>query len=58
MKPVKGYPSPMSFLGTQQRLEEPNLLFTEGRPTHLFNVMGACADDNTYSGFVFEIVDS
>ena len=48
----------MSFLGTQQRLEEPNLLFTEGRPTHLFNVMGACADDNTYSGFVFEIVDS
>lgn len=53
----KGYPGPVSFLGRSQRLEEPNLLFDDGRPTHLFNVLGACPEDNVYSGFVFEIVE-
>lgn len=55
--PARGYPSPITFLGRQQRLEEPNLLCAEGRPTHLFNVMGACPEDDVYSGFVFAIDD-
>jgi hypothetical protein len=54
-EPGKGYPSPKTFLGRSQRLEEPNLLFADGRPTHLFNAMGACPEDDVYSGFVFEI---
>ena len=53
----KGYPSPATFMGRNQRLEEPNLLFKDGRPTHLFNVMGACPEDDACSGFVFKIVD-
>ena len=54
--PRPAYPSAESFLGRAQRLEEPNLLFdADGRPTHLFNVLGACPADPVYSGFVFEI---
>ena len=53
--PVPGYPNPADFRGYRQRLEEPNLLFRDGKPTHLFNVMGACPEDPVYSGFVFAI---
>jgi len=53
--PIGGYPSPTDFRGYRQRLEEPNLLFRDGKPTHLFNVMGKCPEDPVYSGFVFEI---
>lgn len=56
-KPEEGYPSPTTFLGRNQRLEEPNLLFADGRPTHLFNVMGACPEDDVYSGFVSAIAE-
>ncbi|MHC4885719.1 MAG: hypothetical protein ACYTGH_11620 [Planctomycetota bacterium] len=38
-----------------QRLEEPNLLFTNGKPPHLFNILGACPEDPVYSGHVFAI---
>lgn len=53
--PVAGYPNPADFRGYRQRLEEPNLLFRDGKPTHLFNIMGACPEDPVYSGFVFAI---
>jgi hypothetical protein len=53
--PEPGYPSPETFTGRKQRLEEPNLLFRDGLPTHLFTMMGACPEDNAYSGFVFQI---
>ena len=53
--PVAGYPNPADFRGHRQRLEEPNLLFRDGKPTHLFNIMGACPEDPVYSGFVFAI---
>jgi hypothetical protein len=36
-------------------LEEPNLLFTNGKPPHLFNILGACPEDPVYSGHVFAI---
>jgi len=49
------YPSPGTFLGKDMRLEEPNLLFDQGRPTHLFHVLGG--EGEGYSGFVFEIGD-
>jgi hypothetical protein len=55
--PVAGYPNPIDFSGHRQRLEEPNLLFRDGKPTHLFNIMGACLEDPVYSGFVFAIED-
>jgi hypothetical protein len=52
-----GYPGPIGFLNRRQRLEEPNLLFDQvGHPTHLFNLLGACPEDDVYSGFVFEII--
>lgn len=54
--PEPGYPGTCRFLGRRQRLEEPNLLFKDDRPTHLFNVMGACPEDPVYSGHVFEII--
>ncbi len=57
-EPRPGYPSAARFSGRKQRLEEPNLLFTGGRLTHLFNVLGACPADDAYSGFVFEITAS
>ncbi len=53
--PVPGYPSPTDCWGRRQRLEEPNLLFRDGNPTHLFNVIGPCEEDPGYSGFVFSI---
>ena len=55
--PVAGYPNPVDFRGYRQRLEEPNLLFRNGKPTHLFNIMGACPEDPVYSGFVFAIAE-
>ncbi len=54
-EPMPAYPAPKEFLGCNQRLEEPNLLFDGDRPTHLFNVLGACPEDDAYSGFVFAI---
>ncbi len=53
--PEVAYPSPLTFRNLPQRLEKPNLLYTNGRPSHLFTTMGACPEDNAYSGFVFEI---
>lgn len=53
--PVLAYPSPRSLWGREQRLEEPNLLFRDGKPTHLFNILGACPEDPVYSTFVSEI---
>ncbi len=53
--PVPGYPSPADLWGRRQRLEEPNLLWRDGTPTHLFNVIGPCDEDPGYSGFVFAI---
>jgi hypothetical protein len=53
--PAKGYPGAMELLGREQRLEEPNLLFKDGRATHLFNILGACPQDPVYSGFVCEL---
>lgn len=53
--PVPGYPSPADLWGRRQRLEEPNLLFRDGIPTHLFNVIGPSDENAAYSGFVFAI---
>lgn len=47
------YPSPGGFLRREQRLGEPSLLFSDGTATHLFNVLGARAEDDAYSGFAF-----
>lgn len=56
--PAIAYPEASSFTGNPglQRLEEPNLLFgADGRPTHLFNVLGAGDADSTWSGHVFAL---
>jgi hypothetical protein len=51
-EPQLAYHSPLTMWGRQQRLEEPNLLFRDGQPTHLFNILGACPEDPVYSTFV------
>jgi len=56
-EPVVAYPEAQSFTGhSKQRLEEPNLLFgPDGRPTHLFNILGSHPDDPRWSGHVFAL---